>query len=252
MADLKGEARARYVASLFARISHRYDLLNTVMTGGLHHRWRRLAALRASEGLDGPALDVATGTGDFAFALARRPGIGPVVGVDFVPEMVSLATKKGEHRQTTRQVIFLQGDALALPFPDDTFACATSSFGLRNLTDAPSALAEMTRVVRPGGRVVVLEIIPIERNGPLPMLVRFYFRRLVPILGGVLTGDWQAYTYLPQSVETFHRAGDLTQMMEMAGLQEVRHSKLGMGSIAILTGEKPGTHGKDAPEPSSA
>lgn len=238
MADLKGEARARYVASLFARIARRYDLLNTIMTGGLHHRWRRQASLMATGGLTGPALDVATGTGDFALALARRPGIKTVMGLDFVPEMVALAIQKAERRGVSRQVRFLQGDALALPFPDNTFACATSGFGLRNVTDVPAALAEMARVIYPGGRVGILEIVPHEQTGPLARLLRLYFQRVVPVLGGVLTGDREAYTYLPRSVDVFPLASELVRLMEQAGLQGVRYRMVGMGTVAIHVGEK--------------
>ena len=239
MANLKGEAKARYVASLFARIARRYDLVNSIMTGGLHHRWRRQASLMTTKGLTGPALDVATGTGDFALALARRPGIKPVMGLDFVPEMVALARQKAERRGMSRQVHFLQGDALALPFPDNTFACATSGFGLRNVTDLPAALAEMARVIYPGGRVAILEIVPPERTGPLARLLRLYFQRVVPVLGGVLTGDREAYTYLPQSVDVFPLASELVHLMEQAGLKEVRYRNVGMGTVAIHVGEKP-------------
>ena len=110
---------------MFARIARTYDLMNTVMTGGQHHRWRSQAARLASAGLEGPALDVATGTGDFAFALAKRPGIERVIGVDFVPEMVTAATRKAKRRKLHRPVEFFNGDALALPFPDNSFACAS-------------------------------------------------------------------------------------------------------------------------------
>ena len=238
MAELKGAAKARYVAAMFGRIARRYDLLNTVMTGGQHHRWRSVAARLATAELEGSALDVATGTGDFAFALSRRPGIESVVGVDFVPEMVSLARAKARKREAHRSVEFSVADALALPFSDSAFACATSGFGLRNVVDLPAALSEMARVVRPGGRVVTLEMTPFERNGPFPMLFRLYFHRMVPLLGGLLAGDREAYTYLPQSVDVFPTAVELTGLMEQSGLRDVTYRKVGLGTVAIHVGVK--------------
>lgn len=238
MAHLEGEPKARYVAQMFARIARRYDLLNTVMTAGLHHRWRRQAARMAADGLTGTALDVATGTGDFAFALFRQPDIGTVVGLDFAPEMLAVARRKVRTRDLSHGFAFLQADALALPFPDDTFACVTCGFSMRNVTDIPLALTEMVRVARPGGRVVVLEIVPIEGNGPLSRLVRLYFQRIVPILGSLLAGDRETYTYLPRSVEGFPTAGKLAGLMEQAGLGAVRWRKVGIGSVAILVGLK--------------
>ncbi len=236
---LQGEEKARYVAGMFARISRRYDLLNTVMTGGMHHRWRRLTARLAAEGLEGDALDVATGTGDLAFALSKRGEVRSAVGVDFVPEMVSLAALKAERRRLSGRAVFLQGDALALPFQDDTFTCATSGFGMRNMADVPLAVAEMARVVKPGGRVAVLEITPLPGNGPFPKLFRFYFHRIVPLVGGLLTGDREAYTYLPRSVDLFPAAEAFAALMVQAGLINVRCLKVGMGSVAIHVGEKP-------------
>ncbi|MYE54819.1 MAG: methyltransferase domain-containing protein, partial [Chloroflexi bacterium] len=129
MARLRGEERARYVSRMFGRISRRYDLLNTVMTGGMHYAWRRMAAYTAvGTGLDGAALDVACGTGDFAFDLARRPNIQHVVGLDFVPDILALAGGKAERQGLTAQTTFTVGDAHALPFEDDSFVCATVGF----------------------------------------------------------------------------------------------------------------------------
>ena len=238
MHDLKGDAKARYVAGMFARIARRYDLLNTVMTGGMHHRWRKTATRMATEGVNGAALDVATGTGDFAFALAKRPGVQSVVGVDFVAEMVALARLKAQRRNASEMVRFAQGDALSLPFPDDTFDCATSGFGMRNVIDVAKAVQEMARVVRPGGKVVILEISPFERDGVIPRLFRFYFHKVVPLVGGMLSGDREAYTYLPRSVDVFLPARELAGLMEEAGLKNVSYHKSGMGSVAIHVGEK--------------
>jgi demethylmenaquinone methyltransferase/2-methoxy-6-polyprenyl-1,4-benzoquinol methylase len=235
---LEGEARANHVATMFARISGRYDLVNTVMSGGMHHRWRRQAALLATRDLHGVALDVATGTGDLAIALARRTGIRKVVGLDFVQEMVLLAQQKTRRRNSSKASGFLQGDALALPFPDNSFACATCGFGLRNMENLPNALAEMARVVQPGGRVVILEIVPRKSKGLAPWLINLYFRRVVPVLGRVLANEREAYAYLPISVDAFPLAGELVHLMQNAGLRNVSYRTTGMGMVAIHVGEK--------------
>lgn len=235
---LTGEDRARHVATMFARVSRRYDLLNTVMTGGMHHRWRRQAASLGTRNVAGVALDVATGTGNMAIALARQTGIRQVVGLDFVPEMLHLAMRKALRHGSSEAIGFLQGDAMALPFPDNAFACVSCGFGLRNVGDVPKALAEMTRVVRPGGRVVVLEIVTSEGKGPLKRLVRLYFHRVVPILGRILAGEKVAYSYLPKSVDAFPMAAELAQLMEETGLQKVYYRTVGMGLVTIHVGEK--------------
>lgn len=238
MAKLRGEERARYVSRMFGRISRRYDLLNTVMTGGMHYVWRRLAAGAATApGLEGAALDVACGTGDFAFDLARKSGIEHVVGLDFVPEMLALAKGKAERQRLSEQTTFTVGDAHALPFADASFVCATVGFGVRNFIDAQRALSEMARVVRPGGRVVVLEIVRMEGKGPHSRALPWCFQRVAPILGAALAGDSEAYSYLPQSVDEFLSAAQLAEAMGSAGLQNVRRRSLGLGMVAMVSGE---------------
>lgn len=236
MADLKGEARTRYVAAMFARIAPRYDLLNTVISGGLHHRWRRLAARLAAEGLEGEALDVATGTGDLALALLKQPGVRRAVALDFVPEMLHLAQEKVRRQRAEGRVELVMGDALRLPFPDGRFACATSGFGMRNMGDLAAALREMARVVRPGGRVVILE--PTSSGVWLPLRwgFRWYFHRVVPLLGAWLAGDREAYTYLPQSVDPFPTAEGLRELMSVCGMREVRYRYAGLGTVAVHVG----------------
>ncbi|MBI4299629.1 MAG: class I SAM-dependent methyltransferase, partial [Chloroflexi bacterium] len=163
------------MAAMFARISRRYDFMNTVMTAGMHRRWRRLAAQLATRGLaPGLALDLATGTGDLAFELARRAEAQAVVGVDFVPEMLALAWAKEARVQPGRPLTWALGDMLALPLKDDSFMCATSGFAMRNVADLRRAFSEMARVVRPGGRVVVLEITPVDSRRIGPRLLRLY------------------------------------------------------------------------------
>ncbi len=223
---------------MFARIARRYDLLNTVMTAGRHHAWRSMATDVAISNVSGAALDVATGTGDFAFALARRPAVSHVVGLDYTPEMLTVADAKARLNGLASRLSLVAGDARALPFPDDHFECATVGFGVRNFTDVPRALREMARVVRPGGQVVVLEIVQLENGGPLARLFPIYFRYIVPLMGAVLAGDRESYAYLPDSVEVFLTAGRLVSLMEEAGLTDVTHRKLALGIVAVLAGTK--------------
>ncbi|MSQ11285.1 MAG: ubiquinone/menaquinone biosynthesis methyltransferase [Dehalococcoidia bacterium] len=246
MAHLRGEEKSAYVRSMFQRIAPRYDLLNTVISGGMHHRWRRRAAALAIErkprgdGRDQTrALDVATGTGDFVLALLKR-GAPHVVGVDFVPSMLGLADAKARRRRRRDRVTLVAGDALRLPFADAAFQWVTSGFNMRNVADLPLALAEMARVASPGGRVVILEIVPMTEGGVLPRIFRWYFRTVTPLLGQLLAGDREAYAYLPASVARFPDVEKLATMMEAAGLSDVRHQRVGFGSAAILWGDKPG------------
>ncbi len=237
MAHLRGDDKRQYVAEMFARISPRYDLMNSLMTGGLHHRWKRETARFTAAGLNGAALDVATGTGDLAFALARCPGIDRAVGVDLLSEMLTIAVDKpasaGDQATPTG---FVMGDALRLPFPDGSFVCATAGFSLRNMPDVPAAIAEMARVVSPGGRVTTLELTPMP-PGVRAALGRLYFHRLVPLMGQLVAGDRTAYTYLPSSVDYFLTADGLAEVYRQAGLVNVGYRRLGLGGVALHYGE---------------
>ena len=224
---------------MFGRISGRYDLLNTVMSGGRHHAWRRTASRLVATGMEGPGLDVAAGTGDFAISLARRPSITHVVGLDSTAAMLAKARSKIQHADPAKSVSLVLGDAHHLPFPDGHFVAATVGFGIRNFTDVGSALKEMVRVVRPGGRVAILEIVRLTGRSPLRLVFPVYFRRVTPWLGAALAGDREAYTYLPESVDRFHSAEEVGALMEDAGLRIVEIRRRALGSVAILVGEKP-------------
>ena len=238
MAELTGEAKQRYVAGLFAGIAGRYDLMNTLMTGGRHLAWKETTARLASQGLTGPALDVATGTGDLALALARRPGIDRAVGLDLLPQMVEQARAKAATKGLTEKTAITVGDAMRLPFPDDSFVCVTSGFSLRNMPDLTGALAEMARVAQPGGRIAILELTPMKR-GPWPALFRFYFHRAVPLIGRLVAGNSSAYTYLPRSVDYFPDADTLAGMLGDLGLIEVGYRRMGLGAVCLHWGIKP-------------
>lgn len=239
MAHLSGDEKRRYVAEMFARISPRYDLMNSLMTGGLHHRWKRATARLTAGSAAGPALDVATGTGDLAFALADCPNITQVVAVDLLPEMLTIANRRraaGSGHE--RAVHFVQGDALRLPFPDGSFVGATAGFSLRNMPDVPSAIREMARVVTPGGRVTTLELTPMP-PGIASSMGRFYFHRLVPLMGHLIAGDRTAYTYLPDSVDYFLTADGLVDVFRQAGLVGAGYRRLGFGGVALHFGDRP-------------
>jgi demethylmenaquinone methyltransferase/2-methoxy-6-polyprenyl-1,4-benzoquinol methylase len=217
------------VRAMFDRIARVYDPINSVMTAGLHQRWRERAADMAELRPGGRALDVATGTGDLAVALAERVGpSGEVVGSDFSERMLELA------RQKAPSLRFETANALDLPYEDDSFDAATVGFGARNFADLPRGLTEMARVVRPGGRVVVLEITTPTRP-PLSWFFRLWFDRLVPLIGRV-AGDPDAYSYLPNSVRRFPDARGLAAAMTAVGLVEVRWLLTAGGIIAIHAG----------------
>ena len=214
---------------MFDRIAGVYDLMNGVMTAGLHHRWRERAADLAALAPGAHALDVATGTGDLAVALARRVGPGgQVVGCDFSELMLARARRKAPG------VRFQWANALELPYPDEHFDAATVGFGARNFADLGRGLAEMVRVVRPGGRVVVLEITTPTRP-PLSWFFRVWFDRAVPALGR-LAGDSDAYSYLPSSVRRFPGPQELAAELAGLGLADVRYVITGGGIIAIHAG----------------
>ena len=239
MAGLTGAERQQYVADLFARISKHYDLMNDIMTLGMHRGWKRRTAALATGAMSGPALDVSTGTGDLAFRLARRTDTDCVVALDLLPEMVAIASGRNTG-QGVDKIMLLVGDALSLPFPDSAFACATAGFSLRNMPDLRQSIAEMARVVRPGGRVALLELSPMER-GLKSSLFRLYFHGLVPMIGRLIARDGAAYTYLPQSVDRFYDADELAEILRESGLEKVTYRRLGFGTVCIHTGDKPRT-----------
>jgi demethylmenaquinone methyltransferase/2-methoxy-6-polyprenyl-1,4-benzoquinol methylase len=217
------------VRAMFDRIARVYDLMNSLMTAGLHHRWRERAADLAAVGRGDRALDVASGTGDLAIELAERVGpAGTVVGSDFSEAMLDRA------RQKSATVTWEWANALDLPYPDDGFDAATVGFGARNFSDLDRGLAEMARVVRPGGRVVILEITTPQRP-PLSTFFSIWFDRIVPALGR-LAGDPDAYAYLPSSVKRFPAPAALAARMAGAGLADVRWILTAGGIIALHVG----------------
>jgi demethylmenaquinone methyltransferase/2-methoxy-6-polyprenyl-1,4-benzoquinol methylase len=230
-ADTRGSLSEPQVRAMFDRIARVYDLMNSVMTAGMHHRWRERAVDMAAVGPGSRALDVATGTGDLAIALERRVGAsGEVIGSDFAEQMLELARRKSD------AVRFEWGNALELPYADNSFDAVTVGFGARNFSDLAAGLREMARVTRPGGRVVVLEITTPTRP-PLSWFFRIWFDRMVPLIGRV-AGDPDAYSYLPSSVRRFPGPEALGGELSAAGLEDVRWLLTAGGIIAIHSGRK--------------
>jgi len=220
------------VQAMFDRIAGVYDRMNSVMTAGLHHRWRARAADLAQVAAGADVLDVATGTGDLAIELLERVGPqGRVIGSDFSQGMLDLARVKDP------RITWEQANALDLPYDTDRFDAVTVGFGARNFADLDAGLGEMTRVARPGGHVVVLEITTPTRP-PLSNFYSAWFDRVVPLIGRI-AGDSDAYTYLPNSVKRFPGPHELAQRLAAAGLQDVHYMLTAGGIIAIHAGRKP-------------
>ncbi len=232
------DQKSAYVNDMFSAIAERYDLLNRVMTFGLDQGWRRFAVRYvAAAQTTGPrrALDVATGTGDFLPLLHAAIPDADVIGADFCLPMMQAGINKVD--ATGNRGAYVGGDAMRLPFPDNTFDAITTGFGMRNVVDLLGALREMQRVAKPGGRVACLEV-----ARPSSALIRFghqmYFTRVVPVLGALVGGNREAYTYLPQSAEKFPPPEHLRDLMKAAGWRHIRYQLLGFGAVAVHMAEK--------------
>ena len=218
------------VRAMFDRIARRYDLVNTVLSGGTDGGWRRRAARATNLKAGGSALDVACGSGKLTAELARIAGPrGRVVGLDFSPQMLEVAQR--DHPG----IEFLEGDALKLPFDDAEFDASTVAFGLRNLSDPIAGLREMLRVVKPGGRSVVLEFVRPPQN-LVGGAYRIYLRTLLPAIGGALSGQPAAYRYLSETVDSYRTPDELRAMAMAAGWSHVAYKGLAMDTVGILSG----------------
>lgn len=238
----------QYVNTMFARIAHRYDLMNRIMTGGQDRRWRQLLVQQARLPAHGRLLDIATGTGDIAFeALRQHDQLSLVVGADFTLPMMRVGqqrwsryfTQTADHNMNkVRQRLSWSGaDTLHLPFPDDSFDAVVSGFLMRNVIDVSRALAEQARVCKREGRVLILEIPRPPDNLP-GTLFRLYFHHVIPLVGGLITGQRDAYRYLPASADAFLQPDELKVEMEKVGLQHVNYQMLMFNSVALHRGIK--------------
>ena len=190
------------------------------MTGGMHYVWRKSAAKLTASDISGDVLDIASGTGDFAFNLLKYPNIETVVGLDFSPNMLDVAVEKSSKLGFENEFVVAVGDAHSLPFSDESFAGATIGFGVRNFADLPKALADIVRVTKRGGRVTILEIV-IPKGKLSATIFISYFKWITPKMGRLFAGDSEAYKYLPESVESFMSSDKLTEHLEKAGLINV-------------------------------
>ncbi len=229
-------SKSAYVQEIFKRIAPRYDLMNRLMTGGQDLAWRKQVVRLAKIPPGGRVLDLGAGTGDLAReALRQQPSCRPLAA-DFTLAMLLCGRRRAAHPEPALQ--WSCADALNLPFPSETFDALISGFLLRNVADIDLALREQLRVLRPGARVVALDTTrPLP--SPLSPFIRFHMRRVIPFLGGLLTGSRDAYTYLPTSSENFLTAEDLQKKFQAAGFQQTGFQRLMFGTIAIHWGVKP-------------
>jgi demethylmenaquinone methyltransferase/2-methoxy-6-polyprenyl-1,4-benzoquinol methylase len=233
MANLSGAERARYVQNMFSRIAGHYDLMNRLMTAGQDRTWRREVMRRAALPSQGDLLDLGAGTGDLAReALEQYPGCHPLAA-DFTLEMMFA----GKRRPDSARLSWLGADALYLPFPDESFDAVVSGFLFRNVSDIAKALAEQCRVLRCGGRIVILDTTRPPDNWTAP-LIHLHFHYVIPTLGRLITGDGDAYTYLPESTENFLYAEQLAERMQAAGFRQVGFRRRMLATIAIHWGIK--------------
>ena len=231
---------AAHVREMFGRIAPRYDLLNHLLSLDLDKVWRRRVAKRFRATLQNPAarvLDLCCGTGDLALAFRKEaPQGAEIVGSDFVNEMLVRARAKAEAAEA--KVTFVEADALSLPFADASFDLVSCSFGFRNLANYERGLIEILRMLKPGGRVAILEFA--EPPGKIfGSVYRFYFRRVLPFLGGVISGNASAYAYLPSSVSKFPSPGALQEQFERMGFVRAHFQRWTGGIVTLHTGAKP-------------
>ena len=230
--------KARRVREMFASIAARYDLINHLLSGNIDKRWRGVVAKTLYKDLPsagGRILDVACGTGDLSLTLTGS-GDAQVVGIDFCRPMLDIAASKSSKRGS--EVLFIEGDALSLPFRDRSFDGATIAFGLRNLASADLGLRELLRVLKPGGKVAVLEFSK-PKWAIFRGLFKVYFTKLLALVGGVISGSRRAYQYLPDSVSLFPNQKELSSMMKKAGFEEISYQNLTGGIAALHVGRRP-------------
>jgi demethylmenaquinone methyltransferase/2-methoxy-6-polyprenyl-1,4-benzoquinol methylase len=229
---------ARRVRDMFATIAGRYDLLNHLLSGNIDKRWRRLVAKTLFDTLsirEARVLDVACGTGDLSLTLCENAK-ARIVGIDFCRPMLDIAALKAIGSGS--QVPFVEGDALDLPFRDCSFEAATIAFGLRNLASVEAGFKELLRVLKPGGRVAVLEFSK-PKAPVLRSLFKLYFTKVLPLFGGLISGSKSAYQYLPDSVSRFPDQRELASIMQEAGFEEISFQNLTGGIAALHLGTRP-------------
>ena len=212
MNEFEKNQKAHFVSNMFSRIARKYDLLNTVISLGMHHQWRKYAIRKMEKKNYISSLDVACGTGDFSFSLSKINSMETVVGLDFVKPMLQIAKNKSTQSNTDK-LTFVLGDALELPFKTNTFDCVTTGFAMRNYESAEIAIQEMSRILKPSGTIIILDMLPNRAPNILQRLALWYFNKVIPILGTIFARDKAAYTYLPNSVNKFFDSNEIKIMM---------------------------------------
>lgn len=236
----ENEPKKEQVRTMFDRIAFRYDLLNRMLSFGIDTGWRRKLVRMVKAESPANVLDLATGTGDLAIMLAKKiPGTG-ITGVDLSSEMLAIAKKKVAKKGLGARINLREGDAEALAFEDNTFDACTIGFGVRNFGNIEKGIAEIYRVLKPGGRIYVLEF-GMPENKLFGALFNFYFRKLLPFLGGVVSGEKKAYKYLQESVEEFPYGERFSGILGRSGFEKRTLKNMTFGVSIIYTGEKPDT-----------
>jgi demethylmenaquinone methyltransferase / 2-methoxy-6-polyprenyl-1,4-benzoquinol methylase len=238
MSDLKPEDRENFCRKVFSCIASRYDFLNTVLSLNRDKYWRRFAVAKTGLEAGGRGLDVCCGTGRICIEQAKIVGAtGVVIGLDFCRDMLNIAERDINRTQFNDTIKLVEGNALKLPFPDNTFDCATIGFGLRNVSDIRAALFEMRRVVRAGGRVVSLDLAKPGIIG-FKEIYKLYLERVIPLLGRLGVGEDTPYRWLPESLKQFPHQTELCDMFGLVGLKEPNYYELTGGIVAVHVGIK--------------
>jgi len=232
-----GRPTAERVRGIFSTIADRYDVFNAMASMGIDRSWRRKLVRACALTPESRVLDLCSGTGDVAFALAEQGRPAEIVATDFVPEMLAVAEKKAAERRPETPVLFSVADAQDLPFPDESFDVVTVAFGVRNLPERERNFAEVLRVLKPGGRYVILEFSR-PPFGPWRGVYHVYLRQAIPAIGGVLTGDREGFVYLNDSIRQFPRQEELAAELRAAGFSAISWDDLTGGIVALHTAVK--------------
>lgn len=236
-----GKSKEKYVHDVFENIAHKYDIMNDIMSFRRHKAWRNYTMRRMNVQPGETALDLCCGTCDWTIQLAQASRTGQMIGLDFSPKMLSVGQRKIEKLGLQDQIRLVEGNAMDLPFPDDSFDYVTIGFGLRNVPDYDQVIREMRRVVKPGGRVVCLELSKPTWQ-PFKGLYYFYFERLLPMLGKWIAKRYEQYKWLPESLASFPGRQELADMFRVAGLEQVEAKPLTGGIAALHIGTKGNGH----------
>ncbi len=236
--DSQVKEKSHYVHGMFSDIAPKYDFFNDVISFGMHRGWKKFVVKKANLKEGDTALDLCTGTGDIAFKLAEKVGkTGKVNGIDFVSNMIDIANVRAKEKNPLHNVTFKVGDAMKIDFADNMFDAVTVSYGLRNVQDIPTAVREMVRVAKPGGRIISLDLgkpkIPVYKE-----FYYFYFYKIMPFITSVFQGKKDAYNYLPNSLDEFPAQEGLIRIMKEAGLKDVKCYEFAGGATAIHVGIK--------------